>query len=280
VAITLKNSSRSFDFGLDRSLLLCVFSLMGIGLVLIYSASYIFATENYGDSLFFFRRQLFFTLLSILGMYLASRVSLSFLKKLFWPLYFLMILLLAGTLIPGIAHKAGGASRWINLPGGFHIEPSEITKLMAPFVFAWLMTYEKKDGESSSRFWSMAFGIVLLPVILLLGQPDFGSSVIFFLVGITLLFGFGLPWSYLFSAALCAIPAFYILVMRVDYRKKRMLSFLNPWAEMSGGGFQVVQSLLGFPAGRWLARPWVDQRMAASAARSCSLMTTRPRARN
>ncbi len=222
---------------------------MGIGLVLIYSASFIFATETYGDGLYFFKRQLIFTCVAILSLFGASRVPIRFIKKLFWPLYGLMIFGLVATLIPGFAHKAGGASRWISLPGGFHLEPSEIAKLMSAVIFSWLMTYERKPGAPSSRFWSMAMGLVIFPILLLLGEPDFGSCVIFFGVGLTLLFCFGLPWSYLISAFLVALPTFYLLVMRVDYRRRRVLAFLNPWSDVSNSGFQVIQSLLSFHAG-------------------------------
>jgi cell division protein FtsW len=95
----------------------------------------------------------------------------------------------------------------------------------------------------------MGLFTVLIPVALLLKQPDFGSSVIFFLVGIAMLFCFGLPWGYLLSAAIASIPLFYVFVMRVGYRRQRVLAFLNPWADPANGGFQVIQSLLSFHAG-------------------------------
>ncbi|MBK9294581.1 MAG: FtsW/RodA/SpoVE family cell cycle protein [Oligoflexia bacterium] len=196
---------------LDRSLLLTAFSLMGIGLVLVYSASFIFATENYDDGLYFFRRQIVFVAISLLVMWFASRVSVSLIKKSFWFLYGLSILLLMATFIPGISHSAGGAARWIDLPLGFHIEPGEITKMMSALIFTWLLTREKPAKEPWYKGILLSIVLVGLPVLLLLQQPDFGSSVLFFLIGLTLLFCFGLPWGYLIAAFITAIPLFIFL---------------------------------------------------------------------
>lgn len=234
---------------LDRSLLLSAFSLMGIGLVLVYSASFIFATENYDDGLFFFKRQTLFVGIALFVMWFASRVNVNLIRKSFWILYGVCITLLLATFIPGLAHKAGGATRWIALPGGFHLEPGEITKMMSALIFSWLLTRERKKDEPWYKNILLSVVLVGLPVLLLLKQPDFGSSVLFFLIGLTLLFCFGLPWAYLISALIVSMPLFYILVMRVDYRKKRMLAFLNPWEDPSNSGFQVIQSLLSFNSG-------------------------------
>ncbi len=222
---------------------------MGIGLVLVYSASFIFASENYGDGLYFFKRQTFFVLAALFCMISASYFPYRFLRNLFWPLMFILIGGLLAVFVPGIGHRVGGASRWIPLPMGFHIEPSEIAKLLSPVIFSYLLTYERERSEPWYRFWIVAFVTVFLPVYIMMRQPDFGSSVIFFLVGFTLLFCFGIPWGYLISAAILSIPVLYILVMRVGYRRQRVLAFLNPWADPGNSGFQVIQSLLSIHAG-------------------------------
>jgi len=221
---------------------------MGIGLVLVYSASFIFASEKFGDGLHFFKRQLIFVCLALVALAVTSRFPYIYFKKYFWFFFAGLIVILAAVFVPGLGHRVGGATRWINLPFGFHIEPGEIAKLMSAVTFAYLLNYEKNE-TNRSRIWLIGALTVLLPVAFLLKQPDFGSSVIFFLIGLSMLFCFGLPWRYLFSALIISIPLFYVFVMRVGYRRQRVLAFLNPWADPSNSGFQVIQSLLSFHAG-------------------------------
>jgi len=173
---------------------MCVCALMGIGLVLVYSASFIFASETYGDGLYFFKRQLVFVVLSLAGLGFASIFPYIYLKKFFWFFMTLLIGSLLAVFVPGVGHRVGGAIRWISLPGGLRFEPGELAKLMSPVIFAYLLTYEKKKSDSKWKFLAIVLTVTALPVLIMLKQPDFGSSVICFLVGATLLFCFGLPW--------------------------------------------------------------------------------------
>jgi cell division protein FtsW len=222
---------------------------MGIGLVFVYSASFIFAYENYGDGLYFFKRQIFFVLLALASLGFASQFPYIYLKRFFGFFWLALVLGLAALFVPGLGHRVGGALRWLNLPFGFHAEPGEVAKLMSPVIFSYLLSYEKKKGEPWWRFWLLSSVVVLTPVFLLMRQPDFGSSVIFFLIGLTLLFCFGFPWKYLISALIVSVPVFYVLVMRVAYRRQRILAFMNPWADPANSGFQVIQSLLSIHSG-------------------------------
>lgn len=222
---------------------------MGVGLVLVYSASFIFASETYGDSLFFFKRQIIYVGLGLVAMAGASFTPYTLLRKWFWVLFAVLIVALAAVFIPGLGHTAGGGTRWVNLPFGFHMEPGELAKLMSPVIFAYLLTYERNDDEPWWKFWGIALFAVFAPVLIMMKQPDFGSSVIFFLVGLSILFVFGIPWGYLVVAAIVSVPLFYVFVMRVAYRRQRILAFLNPWADPSNGGFQIIQSLLGIHSG-------------------------------
>jgi len=234
---------------LDRSLLMCVCALMGIGLVLVYSASFVFASETYGDGLYFFKRQLVFVALSLVGLGFASIFPYPYLKKFFWFFFIVLICSLVSVFAPGIGHRVGGAVRWVSLPGGLRFEPGELAKLMSPVIFAYLLTYERKETDSKGKFLSVILMVTLLPILIMLKQPDFGSSVICFLVGATLLFCFELPWRYMFITGVVAVPAIYALVMGSTYRRQRVLAFLNPWADPSHGGFQVIQSMLSLHAG-------------------------------
>jgi cell division protein FtsW len=248
VGTTLRNSYKNSE-AITSSLLLCACALMGAGLVLVYSASFIFASETYGDGLFFFKRQIVYVILGLAAMGAASLVPYTILRKWFWVFFGALIFVLLAVFIPGIGHRAGGAVRWVNLPFGFHLEPGELAKLMSPVIFSFLLTYQRGKNESWWKIWIISVVVVLAPVIIMMKQPDFGSSVIFFLIGFSLLFCFGLSWRYLLGAGIMAIPLFYVFVMRVTYRRQRILAFLNPWADPSNSGFQVIQSLLGIHAG-------------------------------
>lgn len=204
------------------------------------------ASETYGDGLYFFKRQLIFVGLALAALLFSAHFPYRLYLKFFWVFFALQIFLLLVLFVPGVGYRAGGALRWINLPFGFHLEPSELVKLMAPISFSFLlMDREERDR----KFWLSAALVVLLPVVLLLKQPDLGSAIVFFLIGFSLLFCFGLPWKYIGSLVLLAIPAFYFLVLEVPYRRQRVLSFLNPWDHPESGGFQIIQSLLSFFAG-------------------------------
>ena len=241
---TSRNLFRNFD--LDRGLTLCVLMLMGIGLVAVYSASFVFASEKYGDGLFFFKKQIVFVVLATFVLWLVSHFPYQLFKKYFWIFLAVEVVALLLVFVPGLAYRAGGASRWISLPGGLHFEPSELAKLMAPIAIGFLMTRKRWRDE---KWWQTVLIYVLsllVPIFIMLRQPDFGSSAIIAIVCLTVLFCFGLKWGYFVVAGLIAVPAFYFLVVRVPYRFKRIEAFLNPWTDPSESGFQVIQSLLSF----------------------------------
>ena len=107
---------------------------MGIGLVQIYSASYIYATDTYNDGLFFFQKQLLFVVVGLCLMLLISLLSKEWILPVGIAIFSISLFLLILTLIPQIGVKVGGATRWINLPFGFRLEPSEFFKVSLPFI--------------------------------------------------------------------------------------------------------------------------------------------------
>ena len=156
-------------------------------------------------------------------------------------------LMLAMTLVPGKGVLGGGAHRWIRGPMGFHIEPSEIFKIAFVFVMATFISQEQKILGALK--WPVRFVVVLLPLMILIKQPDFGSVAICMITLLSLLFVFGLRWRSIFGSILVSLPVFWFLVWQVAYRKNRILSFLDPWSDPARGGFQVIQSMLGFHSG-------------------------------
>lgn len=232
---------------LTSSLLLAILALMGAGLVQVYSSSYIFATESFGDGLYFFNRQLMFSGLALVAMIAVAQIPLKWIENWGWVLWIGAALGILLTFVPGLGVKVGGAARWIQLPFGVRFEPSEVLKFSFSFLFAAILV-RQENVLRHFKWWAIA-GMLIAPLFLLLKQPDFGSFAIIVCVGVGLLFAFGLKRRYIAMAVAIIIPAFYFLVMRVPYRRNRVLAFLDPWSDPEQKGFQVIQSMLSFHSG-------------------------------
>jgi cell division protein FtsW len=219
---------------------------MGLGLVQVYSSSFILAGEALNEPMFFFKRQSIFVLLGLAAILIGFFTPWKFYEKwgiMIWVVSSFGLLL---TLIPGVGVKVGGAKRWVQVGPLFRWEPSELLKLSFPFYFTW---YRKKFNEFTKGHHAVALGLLIIPIIALFFQPDFGTFVILFLVGLILLFISGINIKYFVWSTFVVLPLFYISVMKVQYRRDRVLAFLNPWGDVSDNGFQLIQSLLSFRSG-------------------------------
>lgn len=232
---------------LSSSLLLAVIALLGAGLVQVYSSSFIFATENYGDGLYFFKRQLFATSLAIAVLFGLAAIPFRVIERIAWWAWPVAAIGVAMTFVPGLGVRVGGALRWLQGPFGFRFEPAELLKISFVLLMASLLC-RKENFLNRVPVWALVLGFVA-PLVLLLRQPDFGSFSIIMAVGFALLFAFGLRWIYIGAALAVSIPLFYVLVMAVPYRRARVLAYLDPWADPDQKGFQIIQSLLSFHSG-------------------------------
>ena len=250
MAIKFKNSSVESRFNLSfltSSLFLSVIALLGIGLVQVYSTSYIFATESYGDGLYFIKRQFLFTLIAGFVLVVSTQIPFTYFRKWGWLLWFIAFLLVAMTFVPGLGVRVGGAIRWLQLPFGIRFEPSELLKISFSFLFASLVC--RHQNFLSNIKWGWLFLLIVAPLVVLLKQPDFGSFAIIMMVGVSLLFVFGLRLRWLALAALTSLPALYFIVWHSPYRRARVQTFLDPWSDPAQKGFQVIQSMLSVHSG-------------------------------
>ncbi len=227
--------------------LLVLIVLMGIGLIQIFSASFIFASETYQDGFYFLKKQLLFTLVGVALMVAGAKIPLRAIERwsfLLWPLGILFLVL---TLIPGIGVKVGGAHRWLSMPGGFRFEPSEMMKvsfcLFVSSLFVRQSLWLKKVPVI------VILLVLLIPFFLLHRQPDFGSIAILSLIGFGVLFAFGLSTKLITLLGSLMGVLFYFLVMRVPYRRDRVMAFFDPWSDPEQKGFQSIQSMLTFHSG-------------------------------
>lgn len=231
----------------EKSLILVLFVLITFGLIQVYTSSYIFAVDKYGDGLLFFKKQLVFVLVGFGLMVALMKAPQKLILKYGWVFWAIAVFGLLLTFIPGVGVRVGGAQRWIPLGLGFRFEPCELMKVSLPLVCA---TFLSQSSDHWGKWtWPLRTLIVLAPIGLLLLQPDFGSFTICLMVLGTLLFVYGLPWKFVLASAIVAAPSFYFLVMNVPYRRARVLAFLDPFKNAESSGFQLIQSMISFQSG-------------------------------
>jgi len=234
--------------GSDKILLLLSISLAAFGLVMVYSASYIYSQEKFGDGLYYFNKHVAFLVIGLFGMALCRFLDYRIWKKLAFPIFFATVGLMVLTFVPGVAHRAGGAGRWLNI-GGFSLQPIELAKLALIMLMARRLT---ADGVDFSR-WTTGFLRFLWPPLILIGlcmlQPDFGSTALIIATCAFMLYLGGVRAKFLLGAAGAVIPLLVAAMLLAPYRRARLLTFLDPWADPQGAGFQIVQSFIAFYRG-------------------------------
>lgn len=232
----------------DWLLLWAVLLLAGLGLVMIYSASAVTARQTTGDPLFYVKRQAVAALLGGGALIFALKIGYRRLQPLAYPLLIAGLLGLCLVLIPGIGSSAGGARRWIRLPGA-SFQPAEFAKL----AFVTYLAYSLSKKRGKVRIFSIGFlphcfvGLVLMALCLF--EPDFGSAVALALLLFAMLFAAGARISWLVGSLLLALPFGYLAIAHSPYRMKRILAFLDPWAHRHDIGYQVAESLMSVGSG-------------------------------
>lgn len=231
-----------------KIILTIVFSLTIFGLLFIYSSSCIFACEKFGSSFYFVKKQLIGLFLAFIVFLICSYIPINFVKK-YSSLFFLFSLFLTFlTLVPGIGRIIHGSCRWISF-GGFAFQPSELLKVS---LFLYVGNIVEKKRYKSFSFFSAIFPLLIilgLTLITLLMQPDFGLTVTLFTTFFLVLFVVRLKFKYLLFTFLLSVPAIVFLILLKPYRLKRLFTYLNPWSDPQGSGFQIIQSLIAIGAG-------------------------------
>jgi cell division protein FtsW len=230
-------------------LLLVVLGLISFGVVMVASASMDFAARNYGDPWYFAKRHLIF-----LGIGLLSAAVIFSIPSDIWNRYSIVLLLvglflLVLVLIPGIGRSVNGARRWLGL-GGFGIQASEVAKFCFIVFFA---SFLARRTEEFQRSWSAFFkliGILGAFVVLLLLEPDFGSSVVLSITAGAMMFVAGVPLIRFILLAASGVGGLALMAVASPYRWQRLVTFLDPWAEQFSSGYQLVQSLIAFGRGQ------------------------------
>lgn len=232
----------------DLLLFICVLALLGVGLVMVYSASSIVAFDRLADSAYFLRRQAMWIGIGLFAMWIARSLHYQRLRAYAVPLLLATAVLLVAVWVPGIGRVAGGARRWISF-GPVSFQPVEAAKLALPLFVAHFAVRRGADMRDMRR--GVAPPLIITGVLagLVLLQPDMGSAVVLVVITMTVLFLAGARITHLGLVALAALPVVALAVAAAPYRLRRFLAFLNPWSDPQGGGFHIIQSLLAFGSG-------------------------------
>lgn len=231
-----------------RSIFIITLILIMIGVVMIYSSSAIYAYEEFQDSAFFLKRHLLFLFIGFVFMLRIMSLDLATVEKLSKVLMIAAILFLVFVLVPGLGVSVGGARRWFRM-GILGFQPSEFAKFA---LIVYLASFFSRKGY---RIKSLFFGylplisVISLMSLLILLQPDLGTAISLFFVGIIIIFTAGGRLEHLVITALMGLPLLYYFIFTVPYRRRRMLIFLNPWQDREGSGFQIIQSFLALGSG-------------------------------
>ncbi len=231
-----------------NSLAIITLLLLSFGLIMVYSASAIYAWQNTGDSAYFLKRHVIYLALGFLLTFGVMLFDYRKLREFVKPLMLISLILLLLVNVPGLGRQVGGARRWFSIFGiGF--QPS----VLVGFVLViYLADFLARKQATIASFWgSIAPGLAVLgfSVLLLLVQPDLGTAISFVLVGLIMFFVAGMRIEQLLAIFALSIPFLYMLVFKVAYRKRRILAFLDPWADPRGTGFQIIQAQIALGSG-------------------------------
>jgi cell division protein FtsW len=235
----------------DNTLLVATLTLLVMGLVMVCSASITIADSKTGQPLFYFIRQVVFAVAGLGMAWLVVNVRLAVWQRYAPQLLIGGIILLMMVLVPGIGREVNGSTRWLPL-GPVNLQVAEVIKLVAIIYIADYL--HRHHGQMHTSFFKVLTPLMLLGVaaFLLLLQPDMGSMVVILSTVLAMLFLGGARLDVFASLISVVAGLFALLVWVAPYRLQRLQSFMDPWADPFGSGFQLTQALIAFGRGDWL----------------------------
>lgn len=227
-------------------------ALVVLGLVMILSASSVSSFATYGSSFLFFRKQVLWVVIGLVGALFFARFDYRKLRGVGYLSFAAVVLLLIAVLIPGVGRVAGGSSRWIGV-GSLAIQPSEFAKLALVLFLADV--FSRKNERSLREFSHTA--LPMLPAVgilalLVIAQPDLGTTVLLSIIGFGMLFVAGAPLRYVIPLGAVGVSLATLAAVVEPYRRARLLAFLDPWADPLETGYHTIQSLIAMGSGGWL----------------------------
>ena len=236
----------------DKWLFIATLVLVCASLVMVYSASAVIAMEKLQRPNFFLFKQATFAVLGLVMMPVLMRIDYRNYRQ---PIVLWTALALVGFALVAVLFgpRINGARRWFGI-AGIGVQPSEFAKLVVVFFVAAILE-RRMDRIDDLRYSLVPVAIVLGGVVgLIMLQPDLGTALTIIVIVAAMVFAAGINYRYIVGLLLVSLPAAYIVLMSADYRRRRMFSFLDPWADPLGDGFQVIQSLIAVGTGGLFGR--------------------------
>lgn len=239
---------------MDVTFLAFVLILLTVGLVMLFSASYAYSLEYYGNSYKFISRQSLFGAAGVVVMLLISRVDYHFWRKFAWIAYGVSIALLIFLLLVPPMVKGMDVKRWLVI-GPVNFQPSELAKFSVILLFSSLIASNYKQMKRLGFLFILAI-LLAFPCGLIVAEPHLSATVLVFCIGAVLMIVGGLPKLYIMGGAMLGVGgvAFLIFGGAVGYGSDRIKYWRDPWADATGKGFQTIQSLLAIGSGGILGR--------------------------
>ncbi len=242
---------------IDKVLLLAVIILASFGLIMIYSASSIWADYKFNDSFHYVKYQGIFFIISIIVMLIISKIDYEIYYKKASQIIIACLILLILVLIPGIGSIRNGSRSWFGI-GSFGIQPSEFAKLGLIIFTSKYLSNSGNEIKDFKKGVLPILGITLLFFGLIMLQPDLGTGTILVMAIISLLFIAGVNLKFFFLGGAIGVIGVIILIIIAPYRMDRITSFINPWKDPLGTGFQIIQSLYAIGPGGLLGTGYLN----------------------
>lgn len=232
----------------SKILLIAVIIISLFGTLMIYSSSYVWAEYKFNDPYKYLKSQALFLILGYIVMFIIAKFPYQKYKKLSNIIFFICLGMLILVLIPGIGTIRNGSRSWFGI-GSLGIQPSEFTKIGLIIFTSKYLSNNTKDLKNIKKGVLPILGVLFLVFALIMLEPDFGTGVVIVITIIALLFISGVKMNFFIKLGILGLLGVAILVIIAPYRMERIVSFINPWSDPLGSGFQIIQSLYAIGPG-------------------------------
>jgi cell division protein FtsW len=249
----IHSSERANAASYDQMLLWITFILLGLGLVMVYSASIAIAEADKAvghQSTYYLVRQSIFIVIGLVAGFVSFQIPVAWWQKMA-PYLFLFGLTLLVLVLTPLGRNVNGSQRWLSL-FVFNLQPSELMKLFAAMYVADYAVRKAPQMDSIIKGFLPMVAVMVLVGFLLLREPDFGAFAVIAAISISILWLGGINIK-IFAGLLALLPvAIYVLIISSPYRMQRVIGFMDPWADPFGKGYQLSHALIAFGRGEWL----------------------------
>ena len=243
----------------SKILFFCVLILSVFGLVMVYSASSIWSTYKFGNPYRYLIHQLLFLCVGIILCFIVSKIDYRIYKDKSNLILFICFLLLVLVLIPGLGKVRNGSRSWFGI-GSFGIQPSEIAKIGLTIFISKYLSKNDNIKRNERKFIIPILLIIMLFFGLIMLEPDFGTGMVIVVSLMALIFISGANFKIFIKLGILGLLGICGLILVAPYRLKRIISFLDPWTDPLGSGFQIIQSLYAIGPGGLLGQGFLSSR--------------------